>query len=86
MYSFYSVINAWIEGFKTYVVEPQKEDRKEEPMEIQRLLTRMTNIFKSMYEKEGMTVEYPCVTSLLTKQVFLTKTPPENKHGHDSTH
>ncbi|XP_078326119.1 caspase-7-like isoform X2 [Crassostrea virginica] len=74
--SYYYGINAWIEGLEKYVLKPQREEPKGEPMEIQRLLTRMTNIFKSKYEKETMTVEYPCVTSLLTKQVFLTKTPP----------
>nr|XP_022298662.1 caspase-7-like [Crassostrea virginica] len=82
----YYGINAWKDGLQKYVLEPQEKNPKEEPMEIQRLLTRMTNIFKSKYKEEKMTVEYPCVTSLLTKQVFLTKTPPENKHGHDSIH
>ncbi|XP_078326123.1 caspase-7-like [Crassostrea virginica] len=70
----YYGISAWIEGLEKYVLKPQKEEPKGEPMEIQRLLTRMTNIFKSKYETAKMTVEYPCVTSLLTKQVFLTKT------------
>ena len=78
MYSFYSVINAWIEGLEKYVLEPKKGDQENEPMEIQRLLTRMTDIFKSKYKEEGISVEYPCVTSLLTKQVFLTKTAKEH--------
>ena len=67
-------INAWKDGLKKYVLEPQEKNPMEEPMEIQRLLTRMSNIFKTEYKDQGISVEYPCVTSLLTKQVFLTKT------------
>ncbi|XP_061170013.1 caspase-7-like, partial [Saccostrea echinata] len=61
-------IKAWIQGLNEHVVG------KKEPLEIQRLLTRMNNIVRSYYEKkEGISVELPCVTSLLTKEVYLGK-------------
>ncbi|XP_061169658.1 caspase-7-like [Saccostrea echinata] len=59
-------IKAWIQGLNEHVVG------KKEPLEIQRLLTRMNNIVRKHYEDLGLSsVELPCVTSLLTKEVYL---------------
>ncbi|XP_062592818.1 caspase-3-like [Saccostrea cucullata] len=61
-------IKAWIKGLNNYVKD------KEEPLEIQRLLTRMNNLVRKYYEGEGTgNKELPCVTSLLTKEVYLGK-------------
>ncbi|XP_062592806.1 caspase-7-like [Saccostrea cucullata] len=61
-------IEAWKQGLKNHVQD------KEEPLEIQRLLTRMNNMVRAYYEGQHMgDVELPCVTSLLTKEVYLGK-------------
>ncbi|XP_062592811.1 caspase-7-like [Saccostrea cucullata] len=61
-------IKAWIKGLNAHVKD------KEEPLEIQRLLTRMNNIIRMHFKRQGTgPVELPCVTSLLTKEVYLGK-------------
>nr|XP_011419037.2 caspase-7-like isoform X1 [Crassostrea gigas] len=66
-------ITTWNEGLKEYVQKPKQ------PLEIQKLLTRMNRLYCEYYSKKHMTVDAPCVTSLLTREAYLKKEEPSPK-------
>eukprot|EP00105_Crassostrea_gigas_P005429 XP_011419040.1 PREDICTED: caspase-7-like [Crassostrea gigas] len=67
-------ITTWNEGLKEYVQKPKQ------PLEIQKLLTRMNRLYCEYYsKKEKMTVDAPCVTSLLTREAYLKIEEPSPK-------
>lgn len=66
-------ITTWNDGLKRYVLKSQQPGP---PLEIQKLLTRINRLYCDYYSKAGMTVDIPCVTSLLTREVYLKKEEP----------
>uniref|UniRef100_A0A8W8L076 Uncharacterized protein n=1 Tax=Magallana gigas TaxID=29159 RepID=A0A8W8L076_MAGGI len=66
-------ITTWNEGLKEYVQKPKQ------PLEIQTLLTRMNRLYWEYYSNEGMRVDTPCVTSLLTREAYLKTEEPSTK-------
>lgn len=66
-------ITTWNEGLKEYVQKPKQ------PLEIQTLLTRMNRLYWEYYSNEGMRVDTPCVTSLLTREAYLKIEEPSPK-------
>ncbi|XP_052720384.1 caspase-7-like [Crassostrea angulata] len=66
-------ITTWEKGLKQYVQEPKQ------PLEIQKLLTRMNRLYCEYYSTQGMTVDTPCVTSLLTREAYLKIEEPSPK-------
>nr|XP_011419036.2 caspase-7 isoform X1 [Crassostrea gigas] len=69
----------WIKGFEQYVLKPGQPGQPEHPLEIQKLLTRMNRLYCKHYSDEKMTVDTPCVTSLLTREAYLKIEEPSPK-------
>ncbi|XP_056009714.1 caspase-7-like isoform X2 [Ostrea edulis] len=68
-------VEAWTDGLNRYVND-------KDPMEIQKLLVRMNNIIHSRNVEVGMSsLPVPCVTSLLTKEVYLGKKLDQPVHS-----
>ncbi|XP_052720394.1 caspase-7-like isoform X2 [Crassostrea angulata] len=65
---------AWIDGFEKYVLDSEKTGQP--PLEIQKLLTRINNLYLVHY---GSSADIPCVTSLLTREAYLKIEEPSPK-------
>lgn len=74
-----TALDTWIKGFEQYVLKPEQPGQPEHPLEIQKLLTRMNRLYCKHYSDEKMTVDAPCVTSLLTREAYLKIEEPSPK-------
>lgn len=69
-----TALAAWIDGFEKYVLDSEKTGQP--PLEIQKLLTRINNLYLVHY---GSSADIPCVTSLLTREAYLKIEEPSPK-------